>query len=141
MGNGMKEMMDGRDRGMMGGQRGNMMQGMSAMNSWLSGETLPVDLESTRPPENEITINTGKIIYESRCAICHGLKGDGKGERANELKTKPRNFTYGVYKFRSTSTGELPIDEDIFKTISRGLHGTAMLPWFGLSTGQKWRVA
>lgn len=137
-------MMDGGMKGMMGdmmeGRMRGMMDGMSLMNRWISGETLPIDLETQKPPENEITINTGKVIYETRCAICHGLKGDGKGERANELQTKPLDFTYGEYKFRSTPTGELPTDEDIFKTVSRGLHGTAMLPWLGLTTGQKWRI-
>ncbi len=124
----------------MGDGRGEMRGGMSLMNRWIRGETLPVNLKAPRPTENEISMNTGKIIYESRCVFCHGLKGDGKGENANELQTKPRDFTYGVYKFRSTSTGHLPTDEDIFKTISRGLHGTAMLPWLGLNTGQKWMV-
>jgi len=121
--------------------RGDMTEGMSPMNRWIRGETLPVNLKAPMPPENETSINTGKIIYETRCVFCHGLKGDGKGEEAFRLQTKPRNFTSGVFKFRSTPTGELPTNEDIFKTISRGLHGTAMLPWSGLTTDQKWSVA
>ena len=130
-----------RGRGIMGDGMGEMMDDMTLMNMWLSGETLPIDLKAPRPKENEISINTGKIIYETRCVFCHGLKGDGKGENASKLQTKPRDFTFGVYKFRSTPTGGLPTDDDIFKTISRGLHGTAMLPWLGLTTDQKWSVA
>ena len=125
----------------MGNGMGGMMGGMSLMNRWINGETLPVDLKTPKPPENKVSLSTGKFIYETRCVFCHGLKGDGKGKEAFRLLTKPRDFTYGVYKFRSTPTGDLPTDEDIFKTISRGLHGTAMLPWPGLTTDQKWSVA
>lgn len=62
------------------------------------------------------------------------------GDKAGELLTKPRDFSLGLYKFRSTPSGAPPTDEDIFKTVSRGLHGTAMLPWLGLTTTQKWLV-
>ncbi len=125
----------------MGNNMGGMMGGMALMNRWVSGETLPVNLETPKPPENKVSLDMGKVIYETRCVFCHGLNGDGKGENSSELQTKPRDFTLGVYKFRSTPTGDLPTDEDIFKTISRGLHGTAMLPWSGLTTDQKWSVA
>ena len=136
MGNGMKGMMGD----MMGGRMKGMMEGMNSMGSWLNGETLPIDLATPKPLENDNSIKAGNFIFETRCAVCHGLKGDGKGEEAYRLQIKPRDFTYGVYKFRSTPSGDLPTDEDLFKTISRGLHGTAMLPWFGLTTAQKWYV-
>lgn len=123
---------------MRGGGMGGMMDGMSSMSKWLNGETLPVDLDSPRPPENENTIKEGKRVYELRCIACHGVKGDAKGERAGELATKPRDFRYAVFKFRSTPTGALPTNDDIYKTISRGVQGTAMLPWFGLSSTEKW---
>ena len=43
------------------------------------------------------------------------------------LLTKPRDFRQGIFKFRSTPTGSLPTDEDLFQTISMGLHGTGMV--------------
>ncbi len=116
------------------------MSGMSSMNDWIAGETLQLDLVTPRPPEDEKALRAGKAIYEMRCAICHGEKGDGNGEKAKELTVKPTDFSSGMYKFRSTL--ELtPTNEDIFKTITRGLHGTAMLPWPGLTTNEKWQVA
>ncbi|VAX17922.1 hypothetical protein MNBD_NITROSPINAE02-624 [hydrothermal vent metagenome] len=114
--------------------------GRELMNEWLSGETLPVNFKNQRPPEDKIAIEAGRGIYIYRCAVCHGIKGDGKGERAKELQTRPRDFTFGIFKFRSTPTGAPPTDEDIFKTISRGIHGTGMLPWFALTTTQRWLV-
>ncbi len=126
--------------GMSGGRMGGGVTDQDQINSWLRGETLRVDLDSPRPPENEATIRAGRMLYGMRCAVCHGLKGDGKGEKAADLQVKPRDFTYGTYKFRSTPNVFPPTDEDIFKTISRGLHGTSMLPWTQLTSGQKWLV-
>ncbi len=124
-------------RGMMGrGKMGMMRQ----MMQWMSGHEVVVDLSGPRPQENMRTVMAGRWIYEERCAVCHGEKGDGKGRRANELHTKPRDFTIGVYKFRSTPSGSLPTNEDMYTTINRGLRGTAMLPWFGLSKEEKWAV-
>ncbi len=129
--------------GMMGnGMMGNGMMGqMREMMQWMSGQEVAVDLLGPRPRENERTVKAGRRIYEDRCAVCHGEKGDSRGRRADEMRTRPRDFTIGAYKFRSTPSGSLPKDEDIFTTISRGLRGTAMLPWFGLSKEEKWAVA
>ncbi len=123
--------------GMMG--RG-MMGGMWQMKKWFAGNEVSVDLSGLRPQENVWTLTQGRRIYERRCAVCHGEKGDGRGIQAYKLNTKPRDFTTGVYKFRSTPSGSLPKDEDIYTTISRGIRGTAMLPWFNLSKEDKWAV-
>jgi len=82
----------------------------------------------------------GERIYRENCAACHGEKGDGKGPQADRLKTKPRDFTTGLYKFRSTPSGSLPLDQDIFKTISRGVRGTSMLAQLQLSEQERWAV-
>jgi cytochrome c oxidase cbb3-type subunit 2 len=70
----------------------------------------------------------GRVIYEQECVICHGLAGDGEGMAGHMFQVKPRDFRRGVFKFRSTPTGSLPTDEDLFRTIRRGLPGSAMLP-------------
>jgi mono/diheme cytochrome c family protein len=82
----------------------------------------------------------GKVLFVRHCAICHGVDGDGNGARAGELSPRPRDFTKGVYEFRSTPSGALPTDEDIWKVISGGLHGTAMVPWSSLSQRQRWAL-
>ena len=35
----------------------------------------------------------GKALYEERCMLCHGPKGDGKGPGAVALDPKPANYT------------------------------------------------
>jgi len=113
---------------------------MRPMEKWLAGFSLPLNISAPWPPPDEASLKVGRTIYQARCAVCHGVKGDGKGMRAGDMKIKPRDFTSAKYKFRSTPTGALPTDEDLFKTISRGLHGTAMVPWLGLNNSQKWLV-
>jgi mono/diheme cytochrome c family protein len=71
----------------------------------------------------------GQLAYQRYCAGCHGEKGDGQGPAARFLFPKPRDFTKGLFKFGSTPGGSLPLDEDLMRTISRGLHGTAMPSW------------
>jgi cytochrome c oxidase cbb3-type subunit 2 len=67
--------------------------------------------------------------YRRYCVVCHGELGDGNGESAQWLDPKPRDFTLAVFKCRSTPTGTLPTDEDLFDTIARGLDRSNMPPW------------
>jgi DMSO reductase family type II enzyme heme b subunit len=70
----------------------------------------------------------GKALYERRCAGCHGDKGDGKGPAAELLSPRPRDFTSGLYKIRSTAS-KAPTDEDLFRIITDGMPGTSMPAW------------
>ena len=86
------------------------------------------DQKGTKPsrPDGR-ALELGRVVYEQNCAICHGALGDGRGMAGMMVRTKPRNFRPGIFKFRSTPTGSLPTDEDLFETISRGLRGTGMI--------------
>ena len=35
----------------------------------------------------------GKDLYANNCRICHGIKGDGKGQAAISLNPRPTDFT------------------------------------------------
>ncbi len=74
----------------------------------------------------EETLSQGKKAYQKYCAACHGEKGDGKGIFAKFVYPKPRDFTAGVFKLRSTPSGSVPTDNDLEKTIKQGMTGTAM---------------
>ena len=71
----------------------------------------------------------GAADYRRYCVGCHGELGDGNGEVAPWLDPKPRDFQLAVFKCRSTPTGTLPTDEDLFNTIARGLDRSVMPPW------------
>jgi cytochrome c oxidase cbb3-type subunit 2 len=71
----------------------------------------------------------GKALYERYCVSCHGPNGDGRGESAPYLDPKPRDFTKAMFKCRSTPSGTLPLDSDLYDTISRGVHASGMPSW------------
>jgi DMSO reductase family type II enzyme heme b subunit len=81
----------------------------------------------------------GKAVYERKCAGCHGDKGDGKGPAAELLSPKPRDFTAGLYKVRTTAN-KVPTDQDMFRTITDGMPGTSMPPWAVLPEKDRWNL-
>src|SRR5258705_3399251 len=72
---------------------------------------------------------TGKATYDKWCAGCHGDKGAGDGDGATAMLPRPRDFTRGVYKIRTTASGEIPTDDDMMYVIAEGMPGTAMPAW------------
>lgn len=68
----------------------------------------------------------GKRVYDMYCVGCHGNAGDGNGPAAKRLIIKPRDFTSGIYKFRSTDSSSLPMEIDLHRTIKRGLSRVSM---------------
>ena len=72
---------------------------------------------------------SGKRVYLKYCAQCHGDNGDGEGYAAPHLLPKPRNFTTGKFKVRTTATGALPTHQDLVNIIRRGMPYTSMPGW------------
>ena len=81
----------------------------------------------------------GQAIYEQKCLLCHGDKGDGKGAGAEHLLPRPRDFTRGLYKIRTTAN-KPPTDQDLFKIITDGMPGTSMPPWAVLPEKDRWNL-
>jgi mono/diheme cytochrome c family protein len=75
----------------------------------------------------------GKPLYFRYCWGCHGFRGDGNGENGPYLNIAPRNFVAATFKCRSTPTGTLPTDEDIYYAIDRGLTNSNMPGWYALT--------
>ncbi|MBI4828672.1 MAG: c-type cytochrome [Nitrospinae bacterium] len=116
----------------------------------LVAATLPATAAITpskpKPPKSPALLERGAQIYYQRCSFCHGMEGGGDGPAAEFLNPRPRNFKTNVFKFRSTGSGALPLDEDLFETISKGVRGTAMQTFDneviknGLSEEDRWAV-
>jgi mono/diheme cytochrome c family protein len=89
-------------------------------------------------PENAVAqdpVSEGKEVYETYCVVCHGDKGDGKGlmgviHRAQQsglvVDTYPRDFTAGMFKFRTTASGDLPTDADLMRIVTQGIPRSGM---------------
>jgi mono/diheme cytochrome c family protein len=90
--------------------------------------------------------DTGKQLYFRYCWGCHGFRGDGNGENwlptgsyptAPYLNIQPRNFDAAVFKCRSTPTGTLPTDQDLYNSVGRGFVMTNMPSWITLTDQQR----
>ena len=57
--------------------------------AWAPGLADGQDATSTQPE----FASQGRQIFLSRCFVCHGVNGDGKGPSAAGLGADPRNFT------------------------------------------------
>jgi len=101
------------------------------------------------PPLSPGLIKYGEWTYRGMCIGCHGSKGDGNGavwELADQysshtLPRRPRDFEGAVFKVRSTPSGSLPTDRDLFSAISRGLVADQDMPAFKfLPERDRWAV-
>ena len=73
-----------------------------------------------------------KELYQYRCVACHGEDGLGDGVAAERMYPRPRDFSLGLFKYKTTPGALPPSDEDLFNTIKQGLAGTAMPGWSSL---------
>jgi cytochrome c oxidase cbb3-type subunit 2 len=94
-------------------------------------QSVPLSLASGLPASDDL-ISHGRQVYRARCVGCHGEAGDGNGLAATFLFPRPRDFTVGAFKFRSTPSGSLPTDGDLLRTVTRGVRWTAMPTWHEL---------
>jgi mono/diheme cytochrome c family protein len=113
-----------------------------ALSSFSGAQLTKAEEDSRMGMESHIGKLTGhakdaKGDYRRYCVGCHGDDGDGNGENAPWVDPKPRDFQLGVFKCRSTPTGTLPTDEDLFDTIARGLDRSNMPQWSTFTKQQR----
>jgi mono/diheme cytochrome c family protein len=101
------------------------------------GNGMPQPVPQT-PPTHDFVSHVGSVTghadkgkedYRRWCIGCHGPYGDGNGENAPWIDPKPRDFTAATFKCRSTPTGTLPTDEDLYNSITRGFNTSNMPQW------------
>src|SRR5882672_5756146 len=81
--------------------------------------------------------DAGRQLYFRFCWGCHGFRGDGNGENGPYLNILPRNFVAATFKCRSTPTGTLPTDEDLYNSVGRGFNNSNMPAWISLTKQQR----
>ena len=91
----------------------------------------PAGLLRAQAPDvgTEAQRESGKGLYLKYCAQCHGEKGDGEGYATSHLRPRPRDFTTGMFKVRTTGNGALPTHQDLVNIIRRGMPYTSMPAW------------
>ena len=99
------------------------------MTGWIA----PEEAKQMKNPiqATKASIQKGKEIYEKKCALCHGIKGDGKGPASVGLNPKPTNFR--------DSHGEKMTDGEHFWKITTG---KGSMPSFekDLTVEERWHV-
>jgi mono/diheme cytochrome c family protein len=88
--------------------------------------------------DGQLRPDVGVQLYRRYCVGCHGPLGNGEGENALWFDPslgfpKPRDFTVALFECRSTPTGTLPTDDDLFNSITRGFVTTNMPSWRALT--------
>lgn len=100
-------------------------------------EAVPVAVPIESTPE---ILARGKLLYGVRCERCHGTEGDGTGPASLYLTTPPRDFTRGLFKFRTVPSGELPADADLYRTVSAGFPAYGMPAFDYLPSEDRWAL-
>jgi mono/diheme cytochrome c family protein len=98
------------------------------------------DTKQLKVPSNARVLAQGKAMYHSACASCHGEDGKGDGPVAANLRSQPDDLTNADYDYRSTAAGQLPTDYDLYRTITAGIHNSAMPLFKQMSSDDRWAV-
>ena len=114
----------------------------TAIGDWRVWEPWPTNQRPVPTEPLELRVSRGQAIFANKCSGCHGVYGNGRttadanaaanfNDAYHFLNPQPRNFTFGVFKSRTTPSGALPRDEDIFRTITRGVRKGQIMPAWG----------
>lgn len=105
-----------------------------AMFNAFAGWTVPDSARTVQNPYPAAadTLKDGSEIYAKRCKECHGVNGDGTGEKADQLSAMPSDFTDTHEMSRAT-------DGELFWKIT---HGRRPMPAFKdkLTDKQRWEL-
>jgi len=85
-------------------------------------------------PKSWPDIKNGQTLYSVKCMVCHGDRGDGRGQDALNLDPPPTNFL-DTGLMRKSSPFQA------FNTIKLGVQGTSMRPFPELSEKEVWDLA
>jgi mono/diheme cytochrome c family protein len=87
-----------------------------------------------QPKKTPALLETGRVSFQLNCASCHGEHGEGDGVSAASLQPRPRNFITEPFKHGATAA-------QVFRTLEKGVPGTAMIAFAHLSEEEHWALA
>lgn len=82
----------------------------------------------------------GERLYGWNCMPCHGAEGRGDGPQAVRLGLRPRDYARGRFKLKTSVSGEVPFDEDLYRTISTGFPESAMPGFADFTAEERWSL-
>lgn len=111
--------------------------GRSAPRAELRWAEVPVD------PAPEVTfelLERVERIYGWNCMPCHGPEGKGDGPVADRLALRPRDYTRGLFKFKTSGDGEMPFDDDLYRTVTAGVAASGMPSFATFEPAERWAL-
>lgn len=86
-------------------------------------------------PSSAQSIAAGREIFQTKCAPCHGPKGDGEGATVPAAGVKPADLTRAQYAYGTN-------DGDVFTNIKNGILPDLNMPtWDGqISDSDIWNL-
>ncbi len=96
--------------------------------------TPKADVMALSQPSDTL-VQEGKKLFTTNCVSCHGANGKGDGVAAAALKPSPRNFTSKTGWVNGSKLSE------IYKTLSEGVKGSAMVAFDNFSPTQRFALA
>jgi mono/diheme cytochrome c family protein len=81
-------------------------------------------------PAKETSAASGKEMFKSYCAVCHGAEGKGNGPAASALKTAPVDLTT-LSKNNGGKYPSLKVSSAIRGDSAVSAHGTKEMPVWG----------
>src|SRR5262245_6565048 len=106
---------------------------VSALAHQLRGHVIHaynVEVAPKRPPD----LHMAAELYQTQCAACHGLQGQGDGPAGANLDPAPSNFHDRQRMDQRSIYG-------LYSTITLGVQGTAMASFRTLSEDERWALA
>ena len=94
------------------------------VNSINAGIKKAYDIKISQTPSTPVSLANGKAIYESKCAVCHGLTGQGDGPIAAQFNPTP-----AILANPKLTGDDNTVAYDNFQVINVGIANTAMIGW------------
>jgi mono/diheme cytochrome c family protein len=109
----------------------------SVIEAWISNHMLHLLIPRTAKerknplPATEQNTNVGQQYFTQKCAICHGIEGDGQTEMGKGLYPPPPDL-------RGSGVQKMP-DGELFYIIRNGIRNTGM-PGLEMTEEQAWQL-
>jgi len=120
---------------MKGLARGAMALGLFTLACKGADADLPPAYRKIPVPEDRFSsagaLEHGRALFLQHCALCHGVEGDGRGQRREGFARPPRDFTDVAWRRTVTP-------RRVFFAVREGIHGTAMPSWKTLPDDELW---
>lgn len=108
-----------------------------ALRSRAPWSSVKVESRTQAPAE---AAELAERLYGWNCLPCHGPDGKGDGPEARRRGLRPRDFTRGHFRLKTSGPDEMPSDEDLYRTLSAGIASGGMPAFETFDPDHRWAL-